>query len=293
MSLVIVGVGDCRWSSSREDVLVTYALGSCIAIAIHDAEAGVGGLLHYMLPDSSIDSAKARQNPFMFADIGIPLLFRTAYERGAEKKRLRVWAAGAAQVMKADGIFNIGKRNYLSMRRIFWKAGVLVQHEEIGGTASRTLRLEMETGRVLLREGACTERDMALTRTGMAYRVLIVDDSPAMRSFMRRAIGLSGVDAVTLEAKDGRDALQTLEREWVDAILTDINMPEMDGEQMLTHLAENDLLRSVPVIVVSTDGTELRMRRMISLGARGYVRKPFLPETLREELERVLGVAHA
>jgi len=124
----------------------------------------------------------------------------------------------------------------------------------------------------------------------MAYRVLIADDSPAMRSFIRRVLGISGFDmSECFEAGNGEDALQVLEREWVDAILTDINMPGVDGEEFLRRLAASDLLRSIPAIVISTDATRQRIERLMALGARGYVTKPFSPETLRAELERTLG----
>jgi two-component system chemotaxis response regulator CheY len=126
----------------------------------------------------------------------------------------------------------------------------------------------------------------------MAYRVLIVDDSPAMRAFVRRVIDLSGFELSScFEAANGAEALQVLRGEWVDAILTDINMPEMDGQEFLRRLAQDDLLRSIPAIVISTDATEHSIASMTSLGARGYVTKPFLPETLRAELERTLGVS--
>jgi len=128
----------------------------------------------------------------------------------------------------------------------------------------------------------------------MAFRVLIVDDSPVMRAFIRRIMLLSGIEAAEfLEASDGQEALAVLRQNWVDVVLTDINMPGMDGEQLVRCLEADDLLKSVPVVVVSTDATEGRVHQMLSLGARGYVKKPFLPETLREELERVLGGAHA
>ena len=84
MANVVVGMADCQVSNSRDQVLVTYALGSCIAVAIHDPVAGVGGMLHYMLPESAISPAKAGENPYMFADTGIPLLFRRAYVRRRE-----------------------------------------------------------------------------------------------------------------------------------------------------------------------------------------------------------------
>jgi chemotaxis protein CheD len=161
MGNLIVGIADCQISNSRDQVLVTYALGSCIAVAIHDSVAGVGGMLHYMLPDSAISPAKAGENPYMFADTGIPLLFRRAYECGAQKRRLVVRVAGGAQVMDREGVFNIGKRNYLALRKILWKAGVLVQAEEVGGNDSRTVRLEVGSGRFWLRGPGSAEREMA------------------------------------------------------------------------------------------------------------------------------------
>jgi len=157
---LVVGVGDCLVSDDPESVLVTYALGSCVAVAIHDPVAKVGGLLHFMLPESGIDRDKAQRNPFMFADTGIPLLFHSAYGLGAQKKRLVVAAAGGAQMMDAQGVFNIGKRNCLALRRILWKAGVMVHAEDLGGLVSRTMRLDVASGRVSLRGAGEREQDL-------------------------------------------------------------------------------------------------------------------------------------
>lgn len=157
MRPVIVGVADCQVSADPETVLVTYALGSCIAVTIYDPVARVGGMLHYMLPESSIDAAMAQEKPFMFADTGIPLLFRTAYKCGAEKKRMIVRVAGGAQVMDDNGVFDIGRRNYLALRKILWKAGVLIHGEHVGGANSRTMRLEIATGAVWLRDAGAQE----------------------------------------------------------------------------------------------------------------------------------------
>jgi chemotaxis protein CheD len=151
MSMLVVGVGDAQVTADPERTLVTYALGSCIAVLIHDPQAHIGGLLHFMLPESSIDPAKAEKNPHMFADTGIPLLFRTAYKLGADKKRLKVGVFGGAQVMDDNSLFNIGKRNHAALRKIFWKAGVLIHKEAVGGTAARTVRLEVNTGKIWLR----------------------------------------------------------------------------------------------------------------------------------------------
>jgi len=161
MNSLIVGVADCRVSDDPEGVLITYALGSCVAVAIHDPVARVGGLLHFMLPESSLDPSKAQRNPFMFADTGIPLLFRQAYHLGAEKRRLVVKAAGGAQVMDEGGVFNIGRRNCLAARKILWKAGVFLQGEAVGGMISRTVRLEVGSGMLWLREPGTQERELA------------------------------------------------------------------------------------------------------------------------------------
>jgi two-component system chemotaxis response regulator CheY len=127
----------------------------------------------------------------------------------------------------------------------------------------------------------------------MELHVLIVDDSPAMRIFIRRVLELSGLEVGRcLEASNGEEALRLLEDNWVDAVLTDINMPQMDGEELLRRMAAHTVLRLIPVLVVSTDRTEGRIQEMLTLGAKGYVTKPFTPETLREELEHSLGVVH-
>jgi two-component system chemotaxis response regulator CheY len=127
----------------------------------------------------------------------------------------------------------------------------------------------------------------------MELHILIVDDSPAMRSFVRRVLEVSGLEVgLCLEAGNGEEALRLLEDNWVDAVLTDINMPQMDGEELLRRMSEHEMLRSIPVLVVSTDRTEGRIQNMLTLGAMGYVTKPFAAETLREELEHSLGVVH-
>jgi two-component system, chemotaxis family, chemotaxis protein CheY len=128
----------------------------------------------------------------------------------------------------------------------------------------------------------------------MAFNILIVDDSPAMRGFVRRVLDLSGIHVgISLNAGNGQEALDLLRTQWVDVILTDINMPTMDGEELLKTLEADESLCTIPVIVVSTDSTQHRVQSMLTLGAKGYVTKPFLPETLREEIEKVLGVFHA
>jgi two-component system, chemotaxis family, chemotaxis protein CheY len=124
----------------------------------------------------------------------------------------------------------------------------------------------------------------------VAYSVLIVDDSPVMRSFIRRVLMLSGFEVgECMEAGNGEEALAQLGCHHVDVILTDINMPGMNGEELLRKLGTDGVLKTIPTLVISTDATRERILRMLALGAEGYMSKPFTPETLREELERVLG----
>jgi len=131
--------------------LITYSLGSCIGVTIYDPVAKVGGILHYMLPDSQIDGQKAQKNPWMFADTGIPLFFKEAYKLGAEKRRMQVKVAGGAQILDDSGFFNIGKRNYMALRKIFWANSVLIRAEDVGGNVNRTLSVELSSGRVLVK----------------------------------------------------------------------------------------------------------------------------------------------
>jgi chemotaxis protein CheD len=132
-SNLIVGVADMKVSNDPDSVLVTYSLGSCIGIAIYDATAKVGGILHFMLPESRLDQGKAHNKPFMFADTGIPRLFKGAYELGANKNRMRVIVTGGSQVLDQQGFFNIGKRNQMAVRKIFHRNNVIVDYSDIGG----------------------------------------------------------------------------------------------------------------------------------------------------------------
>jgi chemotaxis protein CheD len=168
MCSIIVGIGDCKVSNNPSAVLVTHALGSCIALLVYDPVARVAGLLHYMLPESSVDAREAEKRPFLFADTGIPLLLQNVFRIGAVQSRLIVTAVGGAQMLDHNGTFNIGQRNHLAMRKLLWKAGVITRKEEIGGTSPRTVRIDVATGRVQLRTSTEPERDLIvhLERSG-------------------------------------------------------------------------------------------------------------------------------
>jgi chemotaxis protein CheD len=148
---VIVGVSDMKISKDLEAELVTYSLGSCIGVAIYDAVAKVGGLLHYLLPESKLSPEKAIKNPYMFADTGIPALFKAAYKLGAKKQRMKVIVAGGSQIMDQAGFFNIGKRNDIALRKMFHKNNVLIDYRDVGGVVNRTVRLEVKTGDIWIK----------------------------------------------------------------------------------------------------------------------------------------------
>lgn len=148
---VIIGVSDMKVSDNPNETLVTYSLGSCIGVIIYDPEARAGGLLHYMLPDSSIDKIKAEKNPFMFADTGIPMLFKSAYKLGAKKNRMRVVVVGGAQILDQKGFFNIGKRNHMSLKKMFFKNNVITDYEDTGGSVNRTVKLDIASGEIFIK----------------------------------------------------------------------------------------------------------------------------------------------
>ena len=138
-------------SDDRGVTLVTHSLGSCIGLAVYDPVAKVGGMLHYMLPESQLNPEKAKTTPLMFADTGIPILFKSCYKLGAVKGRMIVKVAGGSQVMDESGIFNIGKRNYAALRKIFWRNKVIIDGEDVGGAVNRTMRLSIATGQLSLK----------------------------------------------------------------------------------------------------------------------------------------------
>lgn len=124
----------------------------------------------------------------------------------------------------------------------------------------------------------------------MSYKLLIVDDSKSMRSVIKKVLEMSGFVAdAYFEAGDGQEALQLLTDIDIDLVLTDINMPVMDGMTFLTELRRDEKLKNLPVIVVSTEGSAERRGEAERLGAAGYLQKPFQPEEIRGLLQEHLG----
>jgi two-component system chemotaxis response regulator CheY len=127
----------------------------------------------------------------------------------------------------------------------------------------------------------------------MAVNVLVVDDSSTMRHMVMRALELSGAPlGQVLEAANGREALDALAANWIDLVLTDINMPVMDGVEMLRAMRDSGLLATMPVVVISTEANDQRIHELRDMGVGAYLRKPFRPELLRATLEELLGYHH-
>lgn len=152
-SRLVVGIADLKLSRRAGEELVTYALGSCLGVAIYDPEAGVGGLLHAMLPSASADNGKGAFNPAKFVDSGVTTLFKEAYKLGASKERIVVKVAGGASVANGGGTdsFQIGKRNIVALKKLFWKNGVLLKGEDLGGHVSRTMTVDIASGEVRIK----------------------------------------------------------------------------------------------------------------------------------------------
>ncbi|MBW1715323.1 MAG: response regulator [Deltaproteobacteria bacterium] len=124
----------------------------------------------------------------------------------------------------------------------------------------------------------------------MAFNVLIVDDSSSMRSVIKKIIRVSGFDVGEYwEAADGKEALKVLMNDWVDIVLSDINMPNMNGLELIAEMKRDELLKSIPVVVVSTEGSEKIVQESMKMGARGYVKKPFQPEDIKRILSNIMG----
>jgi chemotaxis protein CheD len=145
----IVGIGELVVSDIADETIVTHALGSCVAVCLFDPVVRVAAMLHFMLPDSRINSERARQQPAAFADTGIPLLFQTAYLYGLEKRRTIVKLVGGAEITPSvDAAFRTGQRNALAAKQVLWRNGVLVNAEDTGGNTARTVHLGVQDGRV-------------------------------------------------------------------------------------------------------------------------------------------------
>ena len=148
---VVIGVGDMAVSNSETVTLSTYALGSCVGVIAYDPAAHAGGILHLMLPDSSISPDKAAKQPAMFADTGLPLLFKALIGVRGDPSRMRLFLAGGASVLNGADPFRIGERNCKAVDKFLKASGYKVVGQDLGGSVNRTVHLEIGTGRITLK----------------------------------------------------------------------------------------------------------------------------------------------
>ncbi len=149
MKVLIVKVGEMKVAKG-DAKLVTLGLGSCVGVAMFDPVRKVGGLLHYVIPSCFANHQRARENPFMFGDIGVRGLFESVIDLGANRDSLVVKAAGGSDVIRGVGAFNFGKRNALQLRRVLWELGLFLDGEDLGGRTTRNMVLDLSSGKVVV-----------------------------------------------------------------------------------------------------------------------------------------------
>jgi len=150
----IVEIADMIISSDPNDILITYALGSCLGITVYAAKFKVGALLHVMLPQSSIDPKRSLKNPFMFIDTGLEKVFEEFKKRGVSFKNMTVKVAGGASFKNAgeNDLFEIGRRNFNMLQKILLEKGVFLNAYDIGGTITRNISIDINSGDVLVKK---------------------------------------------------------------------------------------------------------------------------------------------
>ncbi len=124
----------------------------------------------------------------------------------------------------------------------------------------------------------------------MSYSILIVDDSLPMRSVIKRTIKAAGYGSGDLlEAANGQEAIDLLKKSWVDIIMTDYNMPVMNGLELIQAIKKDEISKDIPVVVISTEGNESKIQEFMDSGAAGYITKPFTSEAIRDLIVNILG----
>ena len=147
---ITVGIGEGKVTTERAATLVTYSLGSCVGLSLHDPVAGVGGMVHCMLPISKIDAVRAKSQPHIFTDTGVSHLLQAVFDLGGERRRIVAKVAGGASMLDEKDFFKIGERNYAVLRKVLWKNEILIASEDVGGTVARTMQLNLSTGETLI-----------------------------------------------------------------------------------------------------------------------------------------------
>ena len=151
-SVTAVNCSEMKISSNPVETLVAFSIGSGIGMTIHDPVGGVGGILNFILPDSTkANGTSPAKAPFMFADTGISAFLKALIDRGAKTENLKVVIAGGAHIMDQTGVFNIGQKNLDALKTNLGDHGIKIHHEAVGGSNSRTISLEIGSGKSIIK----------------------------------------------------------------------------------------------------------------------------------------------
>ena len=150
MSSIHVGIGEYHVSSKADDVIKTFALGSCVAVIVYDRVQKRAGLIHFALPDSSINLIKAQEKPGYFVDTGMPKFLQSMRVNGSNRRDVSIKLAGGSMIMDTEKRFDIGKRNVLAIKKYLWRYQLGTIAEDIGGDISRTVSLSVASGEVVI-----------------------------------------------------------------------------------------------------------------------------------------------
>ena len=155
---IVIDVSDAKASNEPAGILATYSLGSCIAVCLYDPPTHSGGMLHYQLPNSTGDGEHAKKNPFMYADTGMKILVEKLTSMGVKQKRMQIKIAGGAAMQTGPKGFDIGKRNYLAIRKVLWKNGIFIDAEDVGGSLPRNMYLNIDDGTVTVKSNGLEKK---------------------------------------------------------------------------------------------------------------------------------------
>ena len=151
MAQMVVNISDMGVSGNKDDVLVTYSLGSCLGVTVYDPALCIGGLIHCLLPLSSASKTQPVENPCMFVNTGVPHMIKAMLRQGAKKERLIIKAAGGAHMNGQAMLFNIGERNYATLLKLLDANNLRLSGTEVGGMVPRTCTLELSSGQTMVR----------------------------------------------------------------------------------------------------------------------------------------------
>lgn len=154
---IVVGISDVKFSKDPNSYLITYSLGSCIGAVAYDPAVRLGGMLHFQLPRLKDHEARLKDKPLMFADSGIQILLNNLEKLGASRDRLVIGIYGGASILKDSDMFKIGIQNTRAAKKVFWQLSLNISKTEVGGNFSRTIRLDIATGKVLV---SCTNTQL-------------------------------------------------------------------------------------------------------------------------------------